>query len=513
MDFDENQFFREATKRICGSLDIETAAKQGLLFLKDFIPADGIHVARFDPELGALRVYASIRLDGGKRLSEILPMPPEAWPRFEWPEDELIRISNQPETSAITQTIARALGKQDCSQLIMHVRRVGEKPYSLGSFALWANGRDRYSKEHARLLSLLNEPVAIAMSNCLKHQEILKLKEMLSDDYQYLHREFLRVSGDEIVGGDFGLRGVMDMVRKVAPLDSPVLLLGETGVGKEVVANVIHTISRRRTEPYIKVNCGAIPEYLVDSELFGHERGAFTGAISRKRGRFERAHGGTILLDEIGELTLSAQVRLLRVLQHKEIERVGGTKFVPVDIRTIAATHQNLEAMVLSKRFREDLFYRLNVFPILIPPLRERKGDIPALVHHFINRKSKDMGLHHPLELAPGSLDQLMDYDWPGNVRELENMVERALIKCMDGRLVFENMAFPFQKDEVSIKPNKDDKIQKLDEVMSIYIRRILKIAKGKINGSGGAAELLGVHPNTLRKRMIRLGIPYGRRR
>jgi len=504
MDFDENQFFREATKRICGSLDIETAAKQGLVFLKDFIPADGIHVARFAPELGALRVYASIRLDGGKRLNEIIPMPPEAWPGFEWPEDELIRINNQPETTVITQAIAKALGQQDW---------VGEKPYSLGSFALWANGRDRYSKEHARLLSLLNEPVAIAMSNCLKHQEILRLKEMLSDDYQYLHREFLRVSGDEVVGGDFGLRGVMDMVRKVAPLDSPVLLLGETGVGKEVVANVIHTVSRRRTGPYIRVNCGAIPEYLVDSELFGHERGAFTGAISRKRGRFERAHGGTILLDEIGELTMSAQVRLLRVLQHKEIERVGGTKFVPVDIRTITATHQNLEAMVLSKRFREDLFYRLNVFPILIPPLRERKGDIPALVHHFINRKSKDMGLHHPLELAPGSLDHLIDYDWPGNVRELENMVERALIKCMDGRLVFENMALPFQKDKISNKSDNDNEIQKLDEVMSIYIRRILKIANGKINGPGGAAELLGVHPNTLRKRMAKLGIPYGRRR
>ncbi|HTP05168.1 MAG TPA: sigma-54 dependent transcriptional regulator, partial [Nitrospirota bacterium] len=216
----------------------------------------------------------------------------------------------------------------------------------------------------------------------LRHQEVSRLKDMLADDNRYLQRQLLSVSGSEIMGADFGLKAVMNMVRQVAPLDSPVLLMGETGTGKEVIATAIHRFSPRREGPFIRVNCGAIPDSLIDSELFGHEKGAFTGAISQKRGRFERAHKGTIFLDEIGELPPQAQVRLLNVLQDREIERVGGTESIPVDIRILSATNRNLQAMVASGQFREDLWFRLNVFPIMIPPLRQRKEDIPALVHH-----------------------------------------------------------------------------------------------------------------------------------
>ena len=219
------------------------------------------------------------------------------------------------------------------------------------------------------------------------------------------------------------------MVRLVASLNSPVLLLGETGVGKEVIANAIHYSSPRKDGPFIKVNCGAIPDTLIDSELFGHEEGAFTGATTKKRGRFERAHKGTILLDEIGELPPPAQIRLLRVIQNKEVERVGGTKPIPVDIRVIAATHRNLKEMVSKNEFREDLWFRLNVFPITIPPLRERKEDIHALVQHFAERKSKELKFHTVPTLATGAIDRLKSYHWPGNVRELENVVERALIQ------------------------------------------------------------------------------------
>jgi transcriptional regulator with GAF, ATPase, and Fis domain len=240
---------------------------------------------------------------------------------------------------------------------------------------------------------LLNEPFSIALSNFLRFEEVLKLKEMLADDNRFLHQELRSGSGENIIGRDFGLRAVMDMVQRVAPMDSPVLLLGETGSGKEVIANAIHQSSGRREGPFIKVNCGAIPETLVDSELFGHEKGAFTGAISQKRGRFERAHKGTLFLDEIGELRPSIQVKLLRVLQNHEIERVGGSKAIPVDIRIIAATHRDLEQMVSMGEFREDLFYRINVFPISIPPLRERKMDIPALVQHIVERKARIMAL------------------------------------------------------------------------------------------------------------------------
>ena len=311
---------------------------------------------------------------------------------------------------------------------------------SIGDLGLVADGLNQYTDEHARLLRLLHEPFAIAMSNALKHQEVIRFKDMLADDNRYLLDELRSVSGDEIIGSDFGLKAVMEMVQQVAPLDSPVLLLGETGTGKEVIANAIHYSSPRKDGPFIKVNCGAIPETLLDSELFGHEKGAFTGAISQRRGRFERADKGTIFLDEIGELPSQAQVRLLHVLQKKEIERVGGTSSIPVDIRIISATHRNLEEMIASGRFREDLWFRLNVFPIMIPPLRQRREDIPALVHHFIDRKSMELKLTERPVLAPGAIDRLIAYDWPGNVRELENMIERALIQHRGGVLSFETL-------------------------------------------------------------------------
>ena len=243
---------------------------------------------------------------------------------------------------------------------------------------LIADGLNQYTDEHARLLRLLHEPFAIAMSNALKHQEVIRFKDMLADDNRYLFDELRSVSGDEIIGSDFGLKAVMEMVQQVAPLDSPVLLLGETGTGKEVIANAIHYSSPRKDGPFIKVNCGAIPETLLDSELFGHEKGAFTGAISQRRGRFERADKGTIFLDEIGELPSQAQVRLLHVLQKKEIERVGGTSSIPVDIRIISATHRNLEEMIASGRFREDLWFRLNVFPDHDPAAQAEKRRYPG---------------------------------------------------------------------------------------------------------------------------------------
>ena len=250
----------------------------------------------------------------------------------------------------------------------------------------------------------------------------------------------------------------------------------------------------------------------MDSELFGHEKGDFTGAIAQKRGRFERADKGTIFLDEIGELPPQAQVRLLRVLQSKEIERVGGTKSIPVDVRIISATHRNLEEMIKSGQFREDLLFRINVFPIMLPPLRQRREDIPALTHYFIEQKTKEMKLGILPKLGPGAIDQLMSYDWPGNVRELENIVERALIRNRDGFLTFEHLvSAPPQKEELITMADQTRGILKLDEINALHIQRVLKLTKRKISGPGGAAELLGIHPNTLRKRMDKMGISYRR--
>jgi transcriptional regulator with GAF, ATPase, and Fis domain len=303
----------------------------------------------------------------------------------------------------------------------------------------------------------------------------------------------------------------MEMVRQVAPLNNSVLLLGETGTGKEVIANAIHFGSLRRDGPLIKVNCGAIPESLIDSELFGHEKGAFTGAVTEKRGRFERADGGTIFLDEIGELPLQAQVRLLRVLQNREIERVGGSRPIPVDIRVIAATHRNLENMISENRFREDLWFRLNAFPIILPPLRQRREDIPALTRHFVARKSLELGIAMPPAIAPGALQRLMGYVWPGNARELENVVERELIRHKSGQLLFDAVITSEVKSEYSA--SQESAPLRLDEVMALHISKILKITKGKIHGPGGAAEMLGLEPNTLRARMDKLGINYRRNR
>jgi transcriptional regulator with GAF, ATPase, and Fis domain len=508
MSIDVNDFFRRATICICSSLDIEIAMWRCMQFLKDFIPSDEMYLHLYESGLGAMRTIAGATVSRGRKMDRITPLPKEARTGLEKGLRSMY-IINQPELEPGFQFMLQYYGRPDTSALIRLLEVEGKK---LGALVLLAGGRDRFSEEHGLLFSLLNEPFAIALSNTLKHQEILRLKDLLADDNRYLHRELLRLSGDEIVGADFGLKGAMAMVQQVASLSSPVLLLGETGVGKDVIANAIHYSSPRKDGPFIKVNCGAIPETLLDSELFGHEKGAFTGALMQRRGRFERADHGTIFLDEIGELPPQAQVRMLRVLQYKELERVGGANTISVDIRLIAATNQNLEEMAKAKQFREDLWFRLNVFPIRIPPLRERKEDIPALIHHFIERKSKELKLPVPPPLAAGVIDRLMAYRWPGNVRELENVIERALILGKGTPLTFDDLTGGKPDERASIRGGTQDTPLKLDEAMSQHIRRVLEMTKGKIHGKGGAAEVLGINPSTLRNRMNQLEIPYGRR-
>jgi formate hydrogenlyase transcriptional activator len=508
MRIDENDFFRRATMQICSTLEIETAMWRSIQFLKDFIPVDMMFLHLYERDLGAMRTIAMATPSQGKKIDHLTPLPKEVRTRVEEKHPHVM-ILNQPELEPLGKTMFQQLGKSDSSGMVLHLDVEGKR---LGALSLVAEGKDRFSEEHARLMSLLNEPFAISLSNALKHQEVLRLKELLADDNRYLQRELQHLSGDEIVGAEFGLKGVMGMARQVAPLNSPVLLLGETGVGKDVIANAIHYSSPRKDGPFVKVNCGAIPETLLDSELFGHEKGAFTGALSQRRGRFERANQGTIFLDEIGELPSPAQVRMLRVLQYKEIERVGGTNPISVNIRLIAATNRNLEEMISVKQFREDLWFRLNVFPIRIPPLRERKEDIPALVRHFVQRKSRELKLAAPAPLARGAIDRLMAYYWPGNVRELENVIERALILTKGEPLAFDDLTGGQPDDSSLISSGPQDIPLKLDEVISRHIRQVLGMTKGKVHGKGGAAEVLGLNPSTLRNRMNQLGIPYGRR-
>jgi transcriptional regulator with GAF, ATPase, and Fis domain len=510
---DENIFFREVTLRLCSSLDIEAALRRCYEYIRPFIPVKLMSLGILDPEENILGFVALVGADLPENFERIVPLPAKG--RREraafFKTVEVIRIVNQPDPNKVSPEILERLGqKGNFSYMGMVLELEGNK---IGNLGLVADGVNQYTDEHARLLRLLREPLTIAMSNARKHQEIIRFKQMLADDNRYLRDELRSVSGNEIVGANFGMSMVMRMVEQVAPLDSPVLLLGETGTGKELIANAIHNSSPRKDGPFIKVNCGAIPETLLDSELFGHEKGAFTGAISQKRGRFERAHKGTVFLDEIGELPAQAQVRLLHVLQRKEIERVGGTSSIPVDIRIISATHRNLQEMVASGQFREDLWFRLNVFPIIIPPLRQRKGDIPSLVHHFIHRKSIELKLEERPRLASGAIDRLTAYDWPGNVRELENTIERALILYRTGApLSFEALVPHEVSGKVVQAQSQVEPLLSLDELNERHIRRALEKAGGKINGPGGAAQILNINPHTLRKRMKKLGIPFGRK-
>lgn len=517
MMIEKNKFFRQATLRISSSLNIQIAMSRLMDYLRQYIPISGMFFGLYDPKIHVGRLLAAIWPDDLEQPAHMVSFPTEFWDFMKayWLEGKDIRVINDLAAEPMEmRKIFGAIWPEDYSHLTMELRLDQKR---LGRFGIFALGKHQYQRRHVQLVELLHEPLAIALNKILQHQEIRRLKDMLADDNRYLKRQMLEMTGETIVGANFGLKNVIQMVSQVAPTNSPVLLMGETGVGKEVIANAIYSYSRRKEKPFIKVNCGAIAESLIDSELFGHEKGAFTGAVTRKRGRFERAHTGTIFLDEIGELPPNAQLRLLRVLQQREIERVGGTEVIPVDTRIISATNRNLEELVRKKKFREDLWFRLNVFPIIIPPLRQRQVDIPALITYFLERKSKELKIRRMPAVAPETMERLQAYEWPGNVRELGNIVERELILNQlspDKRYLSFNLisgrTFAVDTDSV----NDDQRIiAPLDVVVARHIKKALDRTKGRVEGETGAARLLGLHPSTLRGKMKKLGIPYGRKR
>jgi DNA-binding NtrC family response regulator len=313
--------------------------------------------------------------------------------------------------------------------------------------------------------------------------------------------------GDTMIGNSPALARVREQIAQVAPTDSTVLIEGETGTGKELVARAVHDASARRDRPLVKLNCAAMPRELVESELFGHEKGAFTGALQLRRGRFELADGGTLFLDEVGELPLEAQAKLLRVVQEGEFERVGAARSLRVDVRLVAATNRKLHDEVEAGRFRADLFYRLSVFPIRLPPLRQRLDDVTALVQHFATQTARRLG--RPLNgIAPGFLAQAIGYDWPGNVRELQNAVERALIVARDGVLEAFEPATPVRPAVPAPAPAPAGGVLRtLDAVERDHIQAALAATRWQIEGSGGAAEILGLNASTLRGRLRKLGL------
>jgi len=515
MVVETKEFFREATFRICGSLEIEKALHDCLMYIRKSIPASQLALHIYERELGIVETIAKATVDRGEAMDFKVPLSEKGRRQVEEQRSLRIRMVEKIGNDPVTGPVYKLMKSGEVANLpALVVDLVIERKF-IGTISIIGEHGKSFTERHAELISLLNEPFAIALANSLRYRELKSLRDMLADDNRYLRGELRQITGEDVVGAEFGLKGVMALVRQVAPLISPVLLLGETGTGKEVIASAIHNLSPRKDGPLIRVNCGAIPQNLMDSELFGHEKGAFTGATARKRGRFERAHGGTIFLDEIGELSQKAQVRLLRVLQEKEIERVGGTETLKIDIRVVAATHRNLEKMLIEGTFREDLYFRLKVFPITIPPLRNRSADISALVQHFIQKKSRDMKLSVTPTLKPGTLQQLMQYQWPGNVRELENAVERAIIVSHGNELDFHHLDVKEEDPEhVQLAPAAitQDTPLELNEVMSQHILKVLGMCNGRVEGERGAARMLNINPSTLRKRMRKLDIPFGRK-
>ena len=388
---------------------------------------------------------------------------------------------------------------------------------SIGTFTVWSEARHRYTQEDAELLREVANQVALAVANMKSYEEIAALKARLEKENVYLQEEIRTVHNfEEIVGSSPALLALLRRVDQVAPTESSVLIFGETGTGKELIARAIHDRSNRKDRPLVKVNCSAISAGLVESELFGHVKGAFTGAFERRIGRFELADGGTIFLDEVGELPLETQVKLLRVLQEREFEPVGSSRSVRVDVRIICATNRNLEESINEGTFRSDLYYRLNVFPLEVPPLRERPSDIPQLAMFFLSRYARNLGKKID-GITAAATDKLTNYSWPGNIRELQNVIERALILATGPILDLESdligalgsSALPELQDKSAevlhlVKPSPHKTLQ---DVERAHIQTVLEETHGVIEGANGAAKTLGMHPNTLRHRMEKLGI------
>jgi transcriptional regulator with GAF, ATPase, and Fis domain len=406
---DTNEFYREVTKAISSSLKIESALHRLVLYLRTVMPADELFLGLYNAPEGSIRIIAGASESGGEILDKVVPLPKGALAAIE----TILMPASAPMAFMITDLTTHPLGQVMTAALKSSARFVISKILVMegervATLVVTTEGPGRPTPEHAALIDTVNDPLTIAVSNALRFQELARMKDLLQEDNRLLRDEMHHMVGDEVVGAQFGLRGVMDLVRKVAPLANPVLLLGETGSGKDVIANAIHRLSARHGAAFIKVNCGAIPSTLIDSELFGHERGAFTGAIAKRRGLFERADHGTLFLDEIAELPLEVQARLLHVLQTGEFEVVGGSSPKNVNVRIIAATNRKLRQMVEKGQFREDLWYRLNVFPLAIPALRERLDDLPSLVHYFLVKKSSEQRLPKVPPLAQGALARLL---------------------------------------------------------------------------------------------------------
>ena len=515
------QLLLNLTNRITSNLELGAVLREIMANIREVMHCDSVRVSLADPVSGELRLYA-LDFPGNKGLlKEALVMEPAGPGKeaFDTLKPRVVNALNRDVVGPTIYDIAVAEGMKSLCYIPVVNRGRG-----LGVLGIGRRTEAAFSPEDVDFLSQAAGQIGIAIENALAYQEISELKDKLAQEKFYLEEEIrTEMNFGQIVGTSPPLKHVLQLIETVAPNDSTVLVLGETGTGKELVARAIHDHSRRKGRTFVKLNCAAIPTGLLESELFGHEKGAFTGAISQKIGRMELADQGTLFLDEVGDIPIEIQPKLLRALQEREFERLGSTHTRKVDVRLIAATNRDLEKMVADKEFRTDLYYRLHVFPIRIPPLRERREDIPLLVTYFVQKCAKQM--QKKIESIPTPVMKgLTAWDWPGNIRELENFVERAVIltrgKSLEAPLA-ELRKKSTEQPAVSIPQqpaqtlaadkgsgaDKEAVADEYDKRKRDEIIRALIACQGRVGGASGAAALLGVNRSTLLTRMRKFGI------
>lgn len=505
---DRYQLLLDINNAVVTRLDLASVLHATSHALRKVVPHDIASIWLYDPETGQLRLH-SFDLQYASDLDEGRLFPIEGCPEglaFTTRRPIVIRNLNPKEFPQLQHAYNDGLRSGCIIPLVAHDR-------ALGTLDIASRSENAFTDADAELLAHIADQIAIAVENALAYREINALKKKLASEKVYLEEEIkTEYDFEEIVGRSAALKQVLKQVETVAPTDSPVLICGETGTGKELVARAIHNLSARRERTLVKLNCAAIPTGLLESELFGHEKGAFTGAIAQRIGRFELAHKGTLLLDEIGEISLELQPKLLRVLQEQEFERLGSSRTIKTDVRLIASTNCDLQQMVAEKKFRADLYYRLNVFPIEIPPLRKRVEDIPLLVSYFAQKHARRM--NKQIETIPNdAMQALCRYRWPGNVRELENLIERAVILSPGPEL---QVALPELSSHAAVTAAEtaDQNLNlehagnmNLEDAERAHILRVLHDTNWIIDGPRGAALKLGLNRSTLRSKMTKLGI------
>lgn len=500
----EEAVMLQLSQALLANMDVRKLLSAIAASLSEVLPLDAATLGLYDEKSDTLMVqFLAINEESPHEADVRVPLDNSpAGLAFRTREPLVLNRIQDSELAPGASHLAAIGMKSGCWVPLIH------REVAVGALAVASRHEGAFTHREVEMLVQVADQIAMAVSNAMVFRQIADLRDRLRQEKLYLEEEInLENRFEDIVGESGGLRQVLKQIETVAPTDATVLIQGETGTGKELLARAIHRLSGRSERTFVKVNCAAIPAGLLESELFGHEKGAFTGAIARKMGRVELAHEGTLFLDEVGELPLDLQPKLLRALQEKEIERLGGNRPIPVNVRLIAATNRDLGQMVAEKQFRSDLYYRLKVFPIFSPPLRDRAGDIPVLVRHFVTNHSRRMG-KNITSIPEPTMQALCRWPWPGNIRELENFLERSVILTRGSELYV-----PLAELETKVA-EEEEELERNNPTLQAaereHILRVLRETKGQIGGADGAAARLGLKRTTLNSKLKKLGIERG---